>query len=82
MKSTITLSKADVLELVKDYLEANGYYTGVTNVQLNVGNELIGYGYDEEYRPVFQGITAEVNVAPVKKKLPAPEIDITGRNRY
>ena len=67
MKSTITLSKADVLELVKDYLEANGY-TGVTNVQLNIGNELV--------------VTAEVNVAPIKKKLPALEIDITGRNRY
>jgi hypothetical protein len=81
MKSTITLSEKDVLELVKDYLEANGY-TGVSNVQLKVGSQLTGWGPMERYETVFQGITAEVNVAPVKKKLPAPEIDITGRNRY
>ena len=67
MKSTISLTEAEVVAIIKEHFESLGY-TGVKNVNMRLGVETSGYGPYESDNHVFKGAEVDVDVAPVVKK--------------
>lgn len=58
-KMTIELSKDDVKQIIKEYLEKDGY-TVVGDISIDVGEECVGYGMQEHNQVVFKGASALV----------------------
>lgn len=54
---TITLSEADVKEIIAEYMAHKGYKVFTNNVELVVGNEWVSYGFSEYQKPVFKKCT-------------------------
>ena len=59
-KITISLSEADVKEIVAEYLTKEGYKVIPSDVKLEVGTKWVGYGKDEHQEPYFKECTAVV----------------------
>ena len=59
-KVNITLSEADVKEIVAEYLTDMGYQVTPDKVELVVSNKWVGYGRDEHQVPYFKECTAKV----------------------
>lgn len=52
---TIELSASDVKQIIVDYLNKDGYDITESNVDLRVGQNLVGYPTNEHYEPYFKG---------------------------
>lgn len=53
---TIELSASDVKQIIVDYLNKDGYDITESNVDLRVGQHLVGCRNDEHYEPYFKGV--------------------------
>lgn len=58
-KMTIELSKDDVKQIIKEYLEKDGY-TVVGDINIDVSEQCVGYGMQEHDEVVFKGASALV----------------------
>lgn len=60
MKMQVTVTPKEVEEIVKAHLQQK--FKTVGEVKLEVGKELQGYGYNEQYVTVFKGAKCEVEM--------------------
>lgn len=52
---TIELSESDVQQIIAEYLKSDGYDVDVSNIDLRVGQNLVGFMTNEHYEPYFKG---------------------------
>lgn len=57
---TINLTKTDVQEIIADYITKSGYKCKASDVELNVGQDYVGYGMMESPIYVFRGCTVNI----------------------